>query len=108
MRMLVSILPDRTYPFKGRTVAARALGKLALPQLELLSETLIRDEIAHAYRGVWRWSLLERETPTPGLDWRTACSKPAKCRRSPLWPTHCTASACSGHVAPTTQWRRFI
>ena len=66
--VLVSILPDRTYPFKGRTVAARALGKLALPQLELLSEALIRDEIAHAYRGVWRWSLLERETPTPGLE----------------------------------------
>jgi hypothetical protein len=65
---LVSMLRNRACPFKGRTVAARALGKLAFPQLELLSMPLIRDEIAHAYRGVWRWSLLDRERPTPGME----------------------------------------
>jgi hypothetical protein len=66
--VLVSVLRDRTCPFKGRAVAARALGRLALPQLTLLSTPLIRDEIAQAYRGVWRWSLLEREPSTPGME----------------------------------------
>jgi hypothetical protein len=66
--VLVSMLRDRTCPFAGRRVAARALGRLALPQLELLADTLISDEVAHAYQGVWRWSLLERAPSTPGMD----------------------------------------
>ncbi len=66
--ILDTVLRDRSCPFKGRTVAARALGKLAFPQLELLSMPLIREEIEHAYRGVWRWSLLEREPATPGME----------------------------------------
>jgi HEAT repeat protein len=66
--VLVSIVRDRTCPFAGRGVAARALGRLALPQLELMSEALIENEVEHAYQGVWRWSLLERATFTPGMD----------------------------------------
>jgi hypothetical protein len=66
--VLVSTVRERTCPFKGRTVAARALGKLAFPQLELVSAGLIRDEIEQAFQGVWRWSLLEKEASTPGLE----------------------------------------
>jgi hypothetical protein len=66
--VLVSMVRDRTCPFAGRAVAARALGRLALPQLDLMSDALISDEVAHAYRGVWRWSLLERAAPSPGME----------------------------------------
>jgi HEAT repeat protein len=66
--VLVTVLRDRTCPFAGRAIAARALGRLSLPQLDLLATPLIRDEIEHAYRGIWRWSLLERSASTPGME----------------------------------------
>jgi hypothetical protein len=66
--VLVSVLRDRTCPFAGRSVAARALGRLSLPQLDLLSASLIGEEVEHAYGGVWRWSLLEQAPSTPGME----------------------------------------
>ncbi|MEX2570086.1 MAG: cyclic nucleotide-binding domain-containing protein [Gemmatimonadota bacterium] len=47
---VVSVLRDPRYPYRGRALAARALGKLALPQLTAISDTLIQTEVARAFR----------------------------------------------------------
>jgi hypothetical protein len=86
--VLVALLRDRTCAFPGRGVVARALGRLALPQLELLSDTLIRDEIEHAYQGSGDgrcsgaprprqgWNAQAVHTSMCGAMWSTSCSGP--------------------------------
>jgi HEAT repeat protein len=66
---VVSVLRDSRYLYRGRALAARALGKLALPQLEAISDSLIQTEIAQAFRFQHLHRLLEmEESPTPGLS----------------------------------------
>lgn len=65
---VVSVLRDPRYLYRGRALAARALGKLALPQLDAISDSLIQTEIAQAFRFQYLHQLLGKESsPTPGV-----------------------------------------
>ena len=64
---VVSALRDPHYPYRGRALAARALGRLALPQLTALSDALIQTEVDRAYRFRHFHRLLSAEAAsTPG------------------------------------------
>ncbi|NNE92411.1 MAG: cyclic nucleotide-binding domain-containing protein [Verrucomicrobiales bacterium] len=52
--MAVSVLRDRSFPFSGRAVAARALGNLSFAQFEDLYLELIFPELELAYRSLYR------------------------------------------------------
>lgn len=62
---IVSVLQDRGYPHKARSVAARALAQLSFPQLEALEPEVINDELHRAYRFAVAQATLQK-TPQTG------------------------------------------
>jgi len=59
---IISVLRDPSQFYKARSIAARALGKLAFPQLESLSPELIDTEIFRAYQFLYYHRVLESST----------------------------------------------
>ncbi|HET7320911.1 MAG TPA: cyclic nucleotide-binding domain-containing protein [Longimicrobiaceae bacterium] len=65
---VVRVLRDPGMPYRGRALAARALGKLALPQLDAISEGLILTEIERAFRFQhFHRTLAAEGAATPGM-----------------------------------------
>lgn len=65
----VAVLRARNFPFRGRAVAARALGKLAFAQFEDTYPDLIRPELELAYRSLYRFEILSKVAgDKPGID----------------------------------------
>jgi hypothetical protein len=66
---LVAVVQDPGYPFISRSIAARALGKLAFPQLESLAWPLIGRTIQRCYQSLSsRQTLDEIVQPGPGIS----------------------------------------
>jgi hypothetical protein len=66
---LVAVVQDPGYPFISRSIAARALGKLAFPQLESLAWPLIGRTIQLCYQSLSsRQTLAEIAQPGPGIS----------------------------------------
>ncbi|MEW6235851.1 MAG: cyclic nucleotide-binding domain-containing protein [Candidatus Omnitrophota bacterium] len=65
---IVSVVRNAYYPYSGRSIAARALARLAFPQLQALMPALISEEILRAYQILfYRAALEEVKTPSPGF-----------------------------------------
>ncbi len=58
---VVSVLEDARFSYAGRIIAARALGRVALPQLESISPTLIETEIRRAYQFAYFHDVLQAD-----------------------------------------------
>lgn len=66
--MAVSVCRDRSFPFRGRAIAARALSRLAFPQFEEIYLAIIQPEIELAYRSLYRYDRLRlQEGDCPGI-----------------------------------------
>lgn len=66
---IASALQQPSCPYRGRSIAARALGRMAFPQFESLSPQVIGDEIRRAYEYVSYQIVLERlGNRTKGAD----------------------------------------
>lgn len=66
---LVQVLSSADASYPARSLASRALGRMAPAQLAALSPDLIRRELLHAYSGMRRATLLEaRQELAPGLQ----------------------------------------
>ncbi len=57
---LISVIRSNQYPYKGRSIAARTLTRIAYPQMEQLVPDLIQLEIERAYRCVQYYSVLSQ------------------------------------------------
>jgi hypothetical protein len=65
---LVAVVQDPGYPFISRSIAARALGKLAFPQFESLAWPLIERTIRRCYESIGhRHTLAQVAQPGPGI-----------------------------------------
>lgn len=56
----VNVVLDDRYPYFGRSIAARAIARLAFPQLQALIPKLIQQEIFRAYQILYFHSVLEK------------------------------------------------
>ncbi len=66
---IVQIVKDESYSYAARSIAARSLAHLALPQLQSLIPELISRELPQAYRMLYYHTILEsKQTPTPGTQ----------------------------------------
>jgi hypothetical protein len=65
---VIHIIRSRHYSYKGRSIAARVLSRIAFPQFELLSSEMIIPELINAYQFLYYYSTLAQETTTPGLE----------------------------------------
>jgi hypothetical protein len=63
----VAVLRDSRAAYPARSIAARALARIAFPQLESLSSALIHDELERAYRCLHFHQVLEREAEAMGI-----------------------------------------
>jgi hypothetical protein len=66
--MAVYIIKSKNCTHKGKSIAARALSRMAFPQFELLSASIIVPELKDAYRYLYYYSVLNQEESTPGLE----------------------------------------
>lgn len=57
---LITVIRSNQYPYKGRSIAARTLTRIAYPQMEQLVPDLIRLEIERAYRCVQYYTVLSQ------------------------------------------------
>jgi len=66
--MAVYIIKSKNCSHKGKSIAARALSRIAFPQFELLSSSIIIPELKDAYRYLYYYSVLNQEKSTSGLE----------------------------------------
>ncbi|MBA4387309.1 MAG: hypothetical protein C0404_04965 [Verrucomicrobia bacterium] len=59
--VLISLVRDPRCPYQGRSIAIRALGKLAFPQLQTLAPKLVDSEIRRAYEFLSNHWILSKE-----------------------------------------------
>jgi hypothetical protein len=57
---VASALQQSSFPYQGRSIAARTLGRLAFPQFDSLAPYVINDEIRRAYEYVSYRAILEQ------------------------------------------------
>lgn|GEM_PF-601118 len=66
---VATALQRTSTPYRGRSIAARALARMAFPQFEVIAPRVIDSEIRRAYQFVVFQSELEHlRNPTPGLS----------------------------------------
>jgi len=65
---VIHIIRSDNYPYKGRSIAARVLSRIAFPQFELLSSEMIIPELKNAYQFLYYYSMLDQERSTAGLE----------------------------------------
>ena len=58
----VRVVQDVSYPYAGRSIAARALARLAFPQLQALGTDLTAREVLRAYQMLYYHTVLAQES----------------------------------------------
>ena len=66
--MAVYIVRSKNCSHKGKSIAARALSRIAFPQFELLTSSIIIPELNDAYRYLYYYSILDQERSTSGIE----------------------------------------
>ena len=65
---IVSVYRGRQYTTTARSIAARALSKLAFPQFEMYFPDIVNTVIGRAYEFLYHSSILQKEGKTIGLS----------------------------------------
>ena len=65
---VIHIIRSHYYSYKGRSIAARVLSRIAFPQFEMLSSEMIIPELTNAYQFLYYYATLAQEPTTPELE----------------------------------------